>query len=336
MRFGLFLLWQHPPEADPRRVRDELLEQLRFVRDELDSVFAGQHFLSQPWQMAQTVPWLARIAADSAEMRVGAGVMLTSLLNPVEVAEEVATLDAISGGRFVLGVGLGYRDVENEAFDLPERRARAFIDKLDVVTRLLEGQSVTAEGPGYRLEDARIGIRPVQSPRPPIWMAANADSAVRRAARHADTWLVNPHASLSELERQCGLFLEARGSAPDELPAIRELCIRPTDEEAVEVARPYLDRKYRSYVAWGQSEVLPPSDTLRREWDELRHDRFILGSPETVVAQIKEHEERLGITELVARVQWPGLPNADALRTLELLVSEVIPHFSRRREGVVR
>jgi alkanesulfonate monooxygenase SsuD/methylene tetrahydromethanopterin reductase-like flavin-dependent oxidoreductase (luciferase family) len=329
VRFGLFVSWQHPAETDAGRALAEHLEQVRFVRDHFQLVLAGQHFLSQPWQMAQTVPLLARVAADAGEMRVGAGVLLITLLNPVEVAENAATLDAITGGRFVLGVGLGYRDEENAAFSLPTGRAGIFTEKLDVIRRLLEGEEVTASGHGYRLERARLGIRPVQRPRPPIWLAANADVAVRRAARLADTWLVGPHSTIDEVERQVGLFGEERGTPPEELPAIRELCVRPTDEEAIETARPFLDGKYKSYVTWGQSEALPPTDTLRHQWDELREGRFILGGPETVAKQIREHRDRLGITDLVFRVQWPGMPHEEAMRTLELLTADVLPLLAR-------
>lgn len=325
MRFGLFLCWQHPPDLDPRRAAAESLEQVRLVRDDFAVVLAGQHFLSQPWQMPQPVPWLARIAAEAGDMRVGSGILLITLLNPVEVAENVATLDAITDGRFVFGVGLGYRAEENAAFDVPSSRARVFESKLDVVTRLLQGEEVTADGHGYSLDRARIGIRPVQRPRPPIWLGANADAAVRRAARVADTWLVNPHSSLDELERLLRVFEGERGARPVELPAIRELCVRPTDDEAAEAARPYLDRKYRSYVDWGQSEALAPSDTLRQEWDELRWNRFLVGDPKTVARDIRAHGERLGVTELLFRVQWPGMPNEEALRTLDLFRADVLP-----------
>ena len=326
MRLGLFLCWQHPPETDPRRALAEHVEQVRFVRDAgFAGILAGQHFLSQPWQMPQLAPLLARLAADAGEMRVGAGIFLASLLNPVELAETVSTLDAVTGGRFVFGVGLGYRDEENAAFAIPRERARTFAAKVEVARRLLEGEEVTAEGHGYRLEGARIGLPPVQRPRPPIWVAANADRAVCRAAHIGDSWLVNPHSTLDELERQLALFVEERGARPDELPAIREACVRPTDDEAVAAARPYLDTKYRSYVTWGQSDVLPPTDTLRREWDDLRTNRFLLGSPETVAAGIAAHGERLGVTELYLRVQWGGMPHAQAMRTLELLATEVLP-----------
>ena len=91
--------------------------------------------------MLQTVPLLARIAAEaggSAHRRPG--ILLLTLLNPLEVAENAATLDAICDGRFVLGVGFGYRDEENDAFGLPEKTKARFEQKLDVVTRLLEGE----------------------------------------------------------------------------------------------------------------------------------------------------------------------------------------------------
>lgn len=326
MRLGLFVAAQYPAGEDPAARLEEHLEQVRFVRDAgFRSVFAGQHFLPAPFQMLQSVPLLARLAAETGDMRVGAGILLLPLLNPVEVAEHAATLDVVTGGRFVLGVGLGYRAEENAAFGVPERRVRVFREKLNVVRRLFEGEEVTASGHGYRLERARLAPRPVQSPRPPIWMAANGDSAVRRAARLADTWFVNPHAALAEVERQLALFRAERGSEPEELPMLREACVAPTDEEAVAVARPHLVRKYDAYVNWGQSDVLPPTDTLRRGWDELRAGRFLLGAPETVLEQIGALGA-LGVTELVLRVQWPGLPQRDAMRTLELLAGEVLPH----------
>ncbi|MEW6581485.1 MAG: LLM class flavin-dependent oxidoreductase [Actinomycetota bacterium] len=326
IRVGLYLSAQHPPGADPAAALAEHVAQVRAAREcGFDAVFAPQHFLSHPYQMFQHVPLLARLAAEADGMRLGLGILLLTLLNPVEVAECVATLDVISGGRAVLGVGLGYRPEESDAFGLPAGRERVFREKLDVVRRLLEGEAVTAAGHGYRLAGARLALRPLQRPRPPIWLAANRDAAVARAARSADTWLVNPHAAVGELERQVALFRRERGVAPAELPVVREVCVAPTDAEAEETARPHLEGKYGRYVRWGQDEAMPDGDTLRRRWDDLRAERFIVGGPETALAEIRGLRDRLGATLLLARVQWPGLPHADAMRTLRLLATDVMP-----------
>jgi alkanesulfonate monooxygenase SsuD/methylene tetrahydromethanopterin reductase-like flavin-dependent oxidoreductase (luciferase family) len=162
-RFGIFLSAQHPPAMAPSQIVRDCCEQVRLARTlGFDDVSAGQHFLTQPYQMLQLVPLLARIAADAGEMRVCSGIILLTLLNPVEVAENAATLDAITDGRFVLGLGLGYRQQENDAFALPARRLSIFEQKVDVVRRLLEGEVVTAEGHGFKLERQRLAIRPVQ------------------------------------------------------------------------------------------------------------------------------------------------------------------------------
>ena len=278
--------------------------------------------------MFQTVPPLARVAAEAEGMTLGPGILLLTLLNPVEVAENAATLDAIAEGRFVLGVGLGYRATENAAFGVGKGRGDLFELKLDVVRRLLAGEQVTASGDGFALEGAALALLPERPP--PVWIAANSDRAVRRAARLGDAWLLNPHTTLDELERQVALFHGERAEVglprAEQTPIIKEVCIAETDEAAMDAARPYLQGKYEAYVEWGQSEVLPGGDTLRREWEQLTGGgRFILGSPETCAAQIRAHVERLGVDHLICRVQWPGMPQADVLRTLRLLATEALP-----------
>ena len=329
MRLGLYLNAQHPPAVQPADAVRDCLEQVRLARDlGFGAVMAGQHFLSAPFWMLQSVPFLGRVIGDAGEMEVGTGIVLLTLLNPVEVAENFATLDALSDGRFIAGVGVGYRPVENAAFGVGRGRGRLFEHKLDVVRRLLAGESVTAEGPGFRLEEATLGLRPERVP--PIWIAANGDRAVQRAGRLGDRWMINPHTRLDELERQVALFHEARAAAGhpplDGLPVTKEICVAETDERAMEVARPYLEAKYSAYVEWGQSDVLPTGDTLRRQWEELTAGgRFLIGSPDTVAEMLREHERRLGAELVLCRVQWPGMPQEDAVRSLRLLGERVLP-----------
>ena len=278
--------------------------------------------------MLQLVPLLARLAPEAGEMRVRAGILLTTLLNPVEVAENAATLDILTGGKFILGVGFGYREEENHAFGVFQQRVSTFTAKLDVIRQLLEGESVTAEGEGYRLKEQkpvsdRFSARARLSGSQQTTMPQSPGRQ-----KLADTWLVSPHTNLDELERQVRLFRAERSSRPEELPVIREAYVAPTDAEALAGARSYLDQKYKTYVQWGQSDVLPPTGTLRREWNDLHAGRFILGSPETAAAQISEVIERLGATEILFRVQWPGMPQTQVMRSLGLLINEALPRVS--------
>lgn len=330
---GLFLSGQHPPQAAAGAAAREHLEQVELARElGFSSVWAGQHFLSQPYQMFQSVPLLARVAAVAEGLTVGTAVVLLALLNPVEVAENAATLSALAGGKFVLGLGLGYRAAENAAFGVAEMsaagRAQLFERKLDVVRRLLAGESVTASGEGFDLREARLAL--LAEPSPPIWIAANSDRAVRRAARLGDAWFVNPHTRLDELERQMRLYNETRADcglpASVTTPVLKEVCVAETDEAAIEVARPFLESKYAAYVDWGQSEVLPRGDTLRREFDELTAGgRFVLGSPKTCARILGDHVDRLGADHFVCRVQWPGMPQRSVLNSMRLLAKEVLP-----------
>ena len=335
IRFGLLLSAQHPPGVPAAGAVREHLEQVEAARNlGFTSVWVPQHFLSHPFQMFQSVPLLARVAAAAEGMTIGTSVVLLTLLNPVEVAENAATLDAIADGRFVLGVGLGYRATENAAFGVGRGRAELFERKLDVVRRLLAGETVTAAGDGYELTEARLTLVPDRVP--PIWLAADSDRGVKRAAVLGDAWFVNPHARLDELERQMRMYRAERAGAglpPAAVtPVIKEICVAESDEEALKVARPYLQTKYEAYVDWGQSEVLPQTDTLRREFSELiEGGRFVLGSPETCAAILADHVNRLGADHFVCRLQWPGMPQAQVLRSMRLLAAEVMPALLEAR-----
>jgi alkanesulfonate monooxygenase SsuD/methylene tetrahydromethanopterin reductase-like flavin-dependent oxidoreductase (luciferase family) len=322
-RYGLYLAAQDSRDRDSALFLEEILEQVRFARDSgFDSVLVGQHFLSSPFQMFQPTPLLGRIAAESGALRIGAGVFLAALLNPVELAENAATLDIISGGRLILAAGLGYRSEENRAFAVTKGRGDVLAQKLDVVRQLLEGEPVTAAGLGYEIDGAEISVRPLQSPRPPIWLGAVAEVAIRRAARIADTWFLNPIADVEELRSGLDAFADERGAPPLEVPAFRETCVAETDAEANAIAREHLDAKYQAYADWGMIE--------NWSWDKAP-TRFFVGSPDTVVAQIREYEEWLGVTDLLFRVQWPGFPHARAMQTLHLLTNEVMPRLHRTR-----
>ena len=333
MKFGLIISKQHPPGASMVDRFREHVDQVKAARDAgFDLIVMGQHYLSTPFQEIQTMPSLARLAADAGSMRIGATVLLLPLLNPVDVAEQVATLDVITEGRFIFGVGLGYREEEYEAFGVRrEERVPRLTEALELIKRLWTEDEVTHHGRFYRVTGARMSLRPVQKPHPPIWFAANNHAAVERAARMGDAWVINPHATLGVLRDQVGLYkktLEAAGKPfPAELPIIKELHVAPDRHIALQECRPYLEAKYGAYAAWGQDKALPQGESFHQGFEDLARDRFIIGDPDDCVREIRRCAETLGAGCFIFRIQWPGMPQAIVLRTIDLLAERVLPRL---------
>ena len=334
MKFGIGLSVQHLPEDSQAARFQEHVEQVRLARAVgFTSVWASQHYLSDPFTYFQPIPTLARVAAEAPGMTLGTGCLLLPLHHPVEIAEQLATLDVITAGRFVFGVGLGYRDVENEAMGLnPKERVGRLVEGLEVIERLWNGEPVTYHGTHFRLREVRISMRPLQQPRPPVWLAANADAGVRRAARLGDTWLMNPHATLSTLERQQALFRSTRRDlgrpAATETPLIKECYVAPEPSTAFAESAAFLDAKYRAYRRWEQDKALPPGESFAESFEELARDRFVIGDPAGVAEEIARYRERLGVTTLIFRLQWPGMDQAKVLRSIRLLGEKVLPKLA--------
>ena len=333
MKFGILISAQQPPSDDSVARFRETVEQARLAHAAgFDGLAAGHHYLSPPYQSLQSLPFLARLAAEAPGMDLCLSVILLALLNPVQIAEEVASLDIMSEGRVIFGIGLGYREVEYEAFGVSLRdRVPRMLEALELIRRLWTEEVVTFEGRFFQVHNATSTIRPVQKPHPPIWVAANADAAVVRTARLGLPWFVNPHAALPTIERQWERYEQALAEnnhpMPGARPIILELHVAPTHEEAIETARPFLAGKYNAYAEWGQDKVLPGEESFRVAFDALARDRFILGTPEEVIAQIEERVQRLQSNYLIFRVGWPGIESAKVLRVISMMGERVLPHF---------
>ncbi len=335
MRFSLGLPMQHPMGDDLQLRFREMLEMVRLARQAgFHHLSASQHYLAAPFQYMQAVPVLARVAAESGDMTLGTGIMLLALQQPVDVAETIATLDVICGGRFIFGVGLGYRDLEFGAFGVQSgRRLSRFLEALEVVKRLWTEDSVTFHGEHFHLDEITLTMRPVQKPRPPIVVAASNDKMVRRAARIGDAWTIAGHATFATLQRQVQLYreaLEAEGKAfpPPLFRLGKELYIAHDMDTALKEALPYIATKYEAYAQWGQDDVLPEGETFHQPIEQLRQDRFIVGDPEYCIEQIARHQEALAIQGMGFRLHWPGMSHQRVMQAIELLGERVLPHFT--------
>ena len=336
MKFGVSLsgMGQQPIGTDMRQSFQEIVEYIRTARElGFDLVYQGQHYLASPYQQLQTVPLLARLAAEAEGMDLVATLVIP-LHHPVDLAERVATMDIITGGRFILSAALGYRDEEYNAFGVDrKRRVSRQMECLDVMRRLWTEDAVTFHGEHFHLDCARMTLRSIHQPHPPIWVAANGDAAIKRAARRGYTWYINPHSTYETIRGQVQMYHEtataARSDAPELLPMIRELFVHDSREQAFAEAAPFLGGKYEAYAQWGQDKVLPGDDTFSSEFTELAKDRFIIGDPEYCIGELEKYRE-LGLSHATLRMMWPGMDLKRGIDNMERFADKVMPHF---REG---
>lgn len=332
MQYSLFLRGQYPQE-DNMVVRFKEMAEIASLADKLgfSGICAGMHYASYPLQMLQQIPFLCRLAAEAPNCRIIPGIILLSLHKPIDIAEQLATLDVITDGKLVFGVGLGYREIEFNAFGTTQaNRGPRLEENLNAIRRLWTEDRVNMKGSHFELNDVTISVKPVQTPTPPIWVGANADSAVRRAARLGDTWFINPHQRMETIERQLGIYqreLDSLGKPfPTELPLMREIFVAKSREEAMRLAKPYLEAKYQAYHSWGQDKAMPKGDDdLSLEFDSLLRDRFLFGSPDQISEQIIGYNRNLGVNSFVLGMQWLGMPKTMLADAIQLFAEEVMP-----------
>jgi alkanesulfonate monooxygenase SsuD/methylene tetrahydromethanopterin reductase-like flavin-dependent oxidoreductase (luciferase family) len=332
MKIGVQLNPQVSIDKPGASLMPTLIEQVRCADQSGFHAFSmGEHYNIPGLQRLHQVPALARLCAEVKHCEVGTAVMLLGLRHPVTVATELASLDVINNGKSFAAFGLGYRDEELNAFDLNKtQRFRRFVEGVEIIKRLWTEDHVTFDGKEFQIRDVTVDPKPLQKPRPPIWIAANSDAAVERAARIGDGWIIGPHSAIEELERQLDRLREAWSVAgktdkPD-LPIIRETFVAKNRQEAVEKARPCLEQLYRSiYIKWKQNEAMSDPNELSWSFDRLAKNRFILGSPVECIDQIKEYESRLGTNYMLVRFDWtPGLPQEEILASMRLFGEKVI------------
>jgi alkanesulfonate monooxygenase SsuD/methylene tetrahydromethanopterin reductase-like flavin-dependent oxidoreductase (luciferase family) len=313
---------------DLRRQWREQLEQFRACRDAgFDFVSWGHHWLIDPFQHFQPIPVLARFAAEAGAMDLVTGVLLTPLLNPVQVAEDVATLDHICEGKLILGIGLGYRSEEFEAAGskMSERVPR-FEEGLALMKRLWAETEVTHHGRFHHVTGARPTARPYQQPHPRIWIAAMTEPAFRRAGRLGHPFYAIGTLTHDDLRHALtvwrGALHESGHPVPPEIPVHRELYVAATGEEARAKARPAVEAKYRGYAQHGLPSV--SASLAAGGIDRLMDDPFVIGGPDECLEKLARFRE-LGVTHLALRLFWPDMTQGEALRMIDLVASKLLP-----------
>ena len=316
-------------DLSPPRAFEYAVRQVRAARESgFDGIFASHHYaLGASEAMFQPIPLLARLAAEASGMTMGTAVFLLSLHNPVEAAEATATLDIITGGKFVFGVGQGYRDVEFASFGIPKAsRGRRMVEAVKVIRRLWAEDNVTWDGENFQLQGVTINPKPIQQPGPAIWMGGDTLKGVARAAEIADRWLTSPRHSKDFIREAIKVYRERRQSLG--LPApppvfFREMYVADDREEAEREIMGSFERLYHVYHRAGQ-----PGEQYDRTFEELKQARIIVGNPEDVTKEIERYREEFGAEYMFFRLYYLGMDPEKSVQCIKLFGREVIPNFA--------
>lgn len=340
MRFGLLYSLQTRPDkpATQAQVYREMLEQVA-AGEELgyDSAWLVEHHFLADGICPSPLVTAAAMAARTRRMTIGTSMYLLPLHRPVQSAEDVAVLDNISNGRIVLGVAAGYRPEEFAGHE-EERsgRERRMEEQLEIMIKAWTADSFSYEGRYYKIPETTVTPKPVQKPRPPIWIGASTRAGCRRAAQWADALVASPRHHLNELKQHqamYGEYLQRFDKSPACVPVIREVYCAPTTAQAESEARDGV-----MYIHGGMYGKWSGVRPLRDDQGELvkdpaavtfesHRDRFIIGSPDHCTREIQRYQREVGMDYLIC---WTSLPGVDADKTLasmRLFAREVMPHF---------
>jgi alkanesulfonate monooxygenase SsuD/methylene tetrahydromethanopterin reductase-like flavin-dependent oxidoreductase (luciferase family) len=327
LRIGYHLtpFWS-PAERGASRVIDEAIEVISATATlGFEWVSLGQHYLSYPSAWPAPIPFLARLAPVSGNLRLKTSVLLLPMLNPVLLAEDLATLDHICKGRLDVGVAIGYRPAELQAAGITRAdRAPKLEESLELMKRLWSGEEVTFQGRYTTVEQARMGFRPYQLPHPPIEFGAQSVGATRRAARLGEAVLFGPQASWTDVYRYAALWREERAAQGKEVGLVgasRSLMVGKSYEDAAGRARQYLERTFQNYTKWEMQER--GMAELQLSFDIPLTDWSLCGSASEVVAAIQEAQAN-GLNGLGFTIY--SLPPEPAARIeyLQMIAEEIV------------
>jgi alkanesulfonate monooxygenase SsuD/methylene tetrahydromethanopterin reductase-like flavin-dependent oxidoreductase (luciferase family) len=319
--------------VSPRDHLDALLRQVEAAqRNGVTYVTIGQHYLYGDLRWLQPVPTLARLSAElDPHVTLATTIVQVPLYHPVALAEELATLDILTGGRLAVGVGAGYRSDEFTAFGVDyAQRFRMFDEAVPLMKRLWTEPAVTHAGRFWTLDDARPHIRPWQRPHPPLWIGAMGPHGVRRAARHGDRWVVTPETRRPALKRLLAIYEDERdrlGLPQGRHPLRREIVPGRTTEAAHERFEAMARDRLIAYAR--RSLHTRDENEIAARFRAVAAEEAFVGTPAECVAQIAALAAEVPVDPVIVRAQWPDMSAGDVVAYLDDLGKEVIPAVRR-------
>lgn len=341
LSFGTFLLMQSPSARPAQEVYDRAIE-LAQASEELGfrNIWLAEHHFSTYGYLSRPVQLATFIAAKTTRLRVGTAVIVVPLHHPLVIAEEIATLDLLAGGRVDIGLGRGYQQYEFGRLGLELETARArWEESVDIILLALSGKPFTYEGKLFQIPETTVFPRPVQQPHPPIWVTAQSTESVAATVRRGFNLLTGGYgvpferlaAFRAEFDRLVG---ELNVGHVPEVGVQKAVYVADTVDEACAAAEE---------ARWNMRVTL----SLRNNYEEVDHgravpvpmpnepstedllDRFLVfGTPDTVIRQIRRLQKLVGINHFNCSFWFGDLDQKRVMKSMERFAAEVMPAFA--------
>jgi alkanesulfonate monooxygenase SsuD/methylene tetrahydromethanopterin reductase-like flavin-dependent oxidoreductase (luciferase family) len=290
-------------------------------------IVIGQHFLYGDLRWLQPVPLLARLAAEvNPDVKLATQIMIAPLYHPVMLAEELATLDVVTEGRLIAGLGLGYRAEEFDYLGIPfKERAGRMNETLELLRMLWTQDEVTFHGKYFTLENVKPHLKPVQDPLP-IWVGAHSLPGAIRAGKFGDGYACPPETPVDEVRERYRVVAEGfaeRGKTFTPQPLRRNIMVADTKDEALlEFAR-VAQGRYLTYLEKGL-DVMANAD-LKNEFAKAVEDHAVVGTPDEVAEKLVQLVTELPVDPLLIRPQWPTMNADETIAAIQRIGREVLP-----------
>ncbi|HEX3537011.1 MAG TPA: LLM class flavin-dependent oxidoreductase [Stellaceae bacterium] len=329
MKLGVLQFFSWPGRrTDLTTVFARALERIEIMdRSGYDAVWLAEHHFSD-FSVCPSVHMMGTLAAARTKrLRIGTGVSLAPFYHPLRLAEEVALLDILSGGRVNWGVGRGFARVEFTAFGVPpEESSSRFREAVEIVLKAWTEERLNFNGQHFQFADIEVLPKPLQRPHPPVWVAATSEPALEWAASRGYSVLMDPHASHDEIGRKRRFYADRMGNAGfslagRDLPIARLVALADTAAKAEAVARSGAEWMVASYFGAQHSPVgvadptAPGADPVRRYLDEV----ILHGTPDKVLDDILRLRDETGLDYLLAAPL--------SYESFALLTDEVLPRL---------
>jgi alkanesulfonate monooxygenase SsuD/methylene tetrahydromethanopterin reductase-like flavin-dependent oxidoreductase (luciferase family) len=325
VNFGLWYDFRNPePWAIPfERLYTQALDQIvEAERLGFDSIWMTEHHFCDDGYTPAPLVMAAAIGARTRRMRIGTNLMILPLHNPVRIAEDTATLSLLTGGRFDLGVGIGYREMEFREFGRDIKHRPSLVEEsMEIIRRAWAGERINFEGKRFTVGDLRVTPTPEHTPK--LYLGGMAPPAIDRAARIADGFLSTGSIG-HDVYIEC---LEKHGRvAEGAIIAGNWAIISEDPEREAEIVGPHVLYQSNQYIEWG---AFGPPDTTPRFPDAktaLREGLYELWDADTAVTELTALLQKYPqIRDLHFWAQFPGESFESGQRRLEYVASQVLP-----------